>query len=265
MRALRWICLVPVILLLVVPVASQTAVTPNAAFSSLASNTSAGAPADTDSATRVEAAPEQLGDQLMEEHSYQAALEAYQRVPFPVRSARLWDSMGIAYQLLSDFGDAVRCYKASVELDPRNPRFYNNLATAYDQLENHREAERFYREAIRLYPHSAVYLKNLGTNLLAQHEFAKGSEAYRQALAIDPHILDYHDNPSMGLPRRDNAESNYVRAGSCAQASLIDCTVIYLRKALDEGSATPKRIASDSRFQAVLNAPEVQGLLTEQR
>jgi tetratricopeptide (TPR) repeat protein len=226
-------------------------------------NASAGAPAETFTATRLEPDLEQLGNQLMEERSYQAALEAYQRVP--ARSARLWSRMGIAYQLLSDFNDAVRCYKESVKLDPHNGRFYNNLATAYDQLEEHREAERNYREAIRLDPHSAVYLKNLGTNLLAQHEFAKGSEAYRQALAIDPHILDLRDNPSMALPRKDNAESNYVRASSCARASLIDCTVVYLRKALDEGSATPKKIGSDSRFQAVFNTPEVRGLLTEQR
>jgi Asp-tRNA(Asn)/Glu-tRNA(Gln) amidotransferase A subunit family amidase len=150
-------------------------------------------------------------------------------------------------------------------LDPHDARFYNDLATAYDQLEDHRQAEQLYREAIRLDPHSAIYLKNLGTNLMAQQKFAKGSEAYRQALSIDPHILDFRNTPTMALPRKDNAETNYARARSCAQDGLVDCTVVYLRKALDEGSATPRRIASDARFQAVLNTPEVQLLLTEQR
>ena len=68
---------------------------------------------------------EQLGNQLMKQHRYQAALEAYQRVP--VRSAKLWSSMGIAYQLLSDFNDSVRCYKESgSELDPQNALFGNS-------------------------------------------------------------------------------------------------------------------------------------------
>ena len=263
MHALRWICLSPVVLILALPAKSQTGLTPGAALDSFDSNASASVPADTSRDIRFEPNSEQLGNQLLQQGSYQAALDAYQLAP--VRSAKLWSKMGIAYQRLLDFDDAVRCFRESVRLDPHNALFYNDLATAYDQLEDHRQAEQLYREAIRLDPYSAIYLKNLGTNLMAQHKFAKGSEAYRQALSIDPHILDFRNTPTMALPRKDNAEANYARARSCAQDGLVDCTVVYLRKALDEGSATPRRIASDARFQAVLNTPEVQLLLTEQR
>lgn len=263
MRSLWWICLSPVVFLLGLPATPQTSLTPKASRDSWDSNTSASAAAGSPNAKELEPDPEKLGNQLMEQRSYQAAIEAYQLAP--VRSARLWSRMGIAYQLLLDFKNAARCYKESIRLDPHNARIYNNLGTTYDQLEDHRQAEQLYREAIRLDPHAAVYFKNLGTNLLAQHEFQEGSESYRQALSIDPHILDYRDAPSMALPRKDNAEANYVRARSCAQAGLIDCTVVYLRRALDEGSATPQKIASDSGFQAVLNTPEVQRLLAEQR
>jgi tetratricopeptide (TPR) repeat protein len=263
MHASRWICSLPVVFLLALPVKSQTNLTPKAALAPLDSNAAASAANDAPNATQLESDFEQLGNQLLKQRSYQAALEAYQLVP--ARSARLWSRMGVAYQLLLDYHDAVRCYRESIKLDPHNARFYNDLATAYDQLEDHRQAEQLYREAIGLDPHSAIYFKNLGTNLLAQHEFAKGSEAYRQALSIDPHILDFRDAPSMALPRKDNAETNYVRARSCAQVGLVDCTAVYLRKALDEGSATPKEVVSDSRFQAVLNTPQVQRLIAEQR
>jgi tetratricopeptide (TPR) repeat protein len=263
MHASRWICLASAILLLALPAAPQSSLAPNATLDSLDSNATASAAAGTAEATPPELDPERLGNQLIEQRLYQAAIEAYKLVP--ARSARLWSRMGIAYQLLLDFNDAVRCYKESIMLDPHNARFYNDLATAYDQLEDHRGAERLYREAIRIDPRSAVYFKNLGTNLLAQQEFEKGSEAYQQALAIDPRILDFRNTPSMALPQRDNAETNYVRARSCAQAGLIDCTVVYLSKALNEGSATPRKIASDSRFQVVLNTPEMQRLLTGQR
>jgi tetratricopeptide (TPR) repeat protein len=263
MHALRSICLPLVVLILAHPAESQNRLTPSAASDSFDSSVPAGAAADTPKDVRFEPDSEQLGNQLLRQGSYQAALDAYQLAP--MRSAKIWSKMGIAYQLLLDFNDAVRCYKESVRLDPHNGLFYNDLATAYDQLEDHRQAERLYREAIRLDPHAAIYLKNLGTNLMAQHKFAEGSDAYRQALFIDPHILDFRNAPTMALPRKDNAEANYARARSCAQDGLIDCTVVYLRKALDEGSATPRRIASDARFQAVLNTPEVQLLLTEQR
>ncbi len=199
----------------------------------------------------------------MIQHRYQAAIEAYQKIDAP--SAKVWSTMGYAYQLLSDLNDAVRCYKQSIRIDPRDARIINNLATAYDQLGDHHRAERLYREAIDLGPGSAVYLKNLGTNLLAQHEVQKGSEAYRQALAIDPHVLDAKSALALALPLKDNAEANYAKARTCAQAGLIDCTVDYLRKALDEGSATPARITSDIQFASVRDNPEVQHLLTEQR
>lgn len=263
MKFSRAMCLVPVVLLLALPVASQTLVTPNAALGSFDPDTSAAAAAGAPEAARLDPDPERVGNQFFVQRLYQNALDAYKRVP--VRSARLWSRMGLAYQQLLDFNNAARCYKESIKLDPQNGRFYNNLATAYDQLDDHRQAERLYREAIRLDPHSAVYFKNLGTNLLAQHQFEKGSEAYQQALSIDPKILDFRNAPSMALPRKDNAETNFVKARTCAQAGLVDCTVVYLRKAFDEGSATPPKIASDSRFQAVLNTPEVQQLLTEQR
>src|ERR1700690_117193 len=46
-------------------------------------------------------AAEQLGDELMAQHRYQAALEIYSRVAAP--SAMLWARMGVAYQMLLGF------------------------------------------------------------------------------------------------------------------------------------------------------------------
>jgi tetratricopeptide (TPR) repeat protein len=204
---------------------------------------------------------EKTGDWLMAQHRYQAALETYQRALTP--SAKLWSRIGIAYQSLLDPDDAIRCYKESLKLEPDNPRVLNDMATAYDQLDDHRQAERLYRKAIRLTPDSATYLKNLGTNLLAQHKSEQGSEAYGDALTLDPHIFANHSNPLMALPAADNAETNYARARSCAQAGQKDCVLAYLTKALNEGSATPERIAGDGQFNAFRSDPEVQELLTK--
>ncbi|HEX4758470.1 MAG TPA: tetratricopeptide repeat protein [Terracidiphilus sp.] len=208
-------------------------------------------------------AAEQLGDQFMVQHRFQAALEIYSGVPSP--SPKLWARMGVAYQMLFSFDRAVQCYKQALKLEPNNPRDMNDLATVLDQQGKHREAEQFYRKAIILAPDSAIYLKNLGTNLLAQHESQKGSEAYKKALTLDPNVLDNYSNPVMILPRAENAETNYARARSCAEAGLTECAVTYLRKALQEGSATRKRVAADREFEAMLDDPALQQLLSDQK
>lgn len=263
MRSLGWICLFVLVLSFTLPAVSQTSLTPSAALGPPDSNTLAGTSSNAAERSTFEADPEQLGKDLMNQHRYQAALDAYRRVLVP--SAKLWSSMGIAYELLSDYRDAVRCDKEAISLDPRNARMINNLATVYDQLGDYRRAERLYREAIQLAPNAAVYLKNLGTNLLAQHQFQKGSAVYQQALALDPNILEFSNAPPMALPHRDNAEANYAKARTCAQAGLIDCTLVYLRKALDEGAVTPAKVASDSEFAKLRDSSALQQLFAEQR
>jgi len=208
-------------------------------------------------------AAERVGDLFMAQGRYQAALEVYSGVPSP--SAKLWARMGNAYQFLFSFDGAVHCYRQALKLEPNNARTLNNLATVLDQQGKHRDAERLYRKAINLAPDSAIYIKNLATNLLAQHEFQKGSEEYMKALALDPHVLDSQSNPAMILPKAENAETNYARARSCAEAGATECAVAYLRKALQEDSATRRRVAKDREFEAVLNDPALKQLLSEQK
>ena len=204
-----------------------------------------------------------MGDQLLAARRYHEAIDMYRQISTP--SARALDCMGIAYESLLDSDDAIRSYKKALRLDPKNARTNNDLATAYDQVERHSDAEHLYRKAIQLAPSTALYYKNLGTNLLAQHKYRKGAEAYQHALSLDPHIFDKHGDPLMVLPRSENAELNYARAGSCAQAGLRDCALTYLRKAINEGSATARRIESDRSFTSLRDDPSMQQLLADQR
>jgi Flp pilus assembly protein TadD len=246
-------------LLVALPVASQAQFTPKAEEDSSQFAGHASESAEIQSLL----AAERVGDQFMAQGRYQAALEVYSGVPSP--SAKLWARMGVAYQFLFSFDGAVHCYKQALKLEPNNARNLNNLATVLDQQGKHREAERLYRKAISLEPSSATYLKNLATNLLAQREFQKGSEEYKKALALDPHILDNHSNAAMILPKAENAETNLARARSCAETGATECAVTYLRKALQEGSATRSRVANDKDFEAILNDPALQQLLSDQK
>jgi Tfp pilus assembly protein PilF len=196
---------------------------------------------------------------------YQAAIEAYKKVPAP--SADALNQMGIAYQMMFSLQEAVKCYTAALRLDPQNANVMNNLGTVYDSLKQFRAAERMYRKALKLDPKSALIEKNLGTNLLAQHRFNKGWDAYQAALAIDPQIFNASaglrvDNPAS---TQDRGAMNYYMAKGCVRAGQSDCAIEYLRMALNEGFTNPKKIEADGEFAALRGIPAFESLLAERR
>jgi Tfp pilus assembly protein PilF len=208
--------------------------------------------------------PEQLGDSLVGHQRYQAAIAAYEKSP--QMTADIWNKMGIAYQMLFNSGDATRCYKESLKLDPANAQVINNLATVYASLKQYGQADRTYRKALKIDPKSALVLKNYGTNLLAEHKYNRGWEAYQQALAIDPEIFSDHGGPAVQNPSnvQDRGATNYYMAAACARAGHVDFALQYLRLALDEGFTTRKKIQADSQFASLRDNPAFRQLLAEQ-
>jgi len=209
--------------------------------------------------------PEDIGDAYMTHQRYQAAIAAYQTVS--PDSAAVWNKMGIAYQLMFSLVDASRCYKASLKLDPNNSHALNNLGTVYDSLREFSQAERMYRKALRLHPDSAVLLKNLGTNLVSQHKYEQGWEIYKTALARDPHIFEKSTSPHVENPGtvQERGVMNYYMAKGCARAGQNDRAIDYLRKALNDGFTSPKKIQADTEFAVLHGNPAFEQLLVAQR
>jgi len=208
--------------------------------------------------------PDQLGDSLVAHQRYQAAIAAYSKSP--QMTADIWNKMGIAYQMMLNSKDAIRCYKESLKLDPRNSQVINNLGTVYASLKQYGQADHLYRKALKLDPKSAIVLKNIGTNLLAQRKYSKGWEAYQQALAIDPQIFTNHNGPTVENPSnvQQRGAMNYYMAAGCARAGNPDCALQYLRMALDEGFTTRKKVETDSEFASLHENPAFKQLLAEQ-
>ena len=209
--------------------------------------------------------PEQLGDSLTAHQRYQAAIAAYSKAP--EMTPAIWNKMGIDYQMMFNSKDATRCYKQSLQLDPRDPQVLNNLATVYASQKEYGQADRLYHKALKIDPRSAIVLKNLGTNLLAQHKYNKGWEVYQQALAIDPQIFSDRGSPSVDNPSSiaDRGAMNYYMAAGCARAGYADCALQYLRLALDEGFTTRKKVANDVEFASLRSNPAFKQLIEEQQ
>jgi Tfp pilus assembly protein PilF len=208
--------------------------------------------------------PEDVGDALMAHQRYQAAIEAYQKAS---ESAGVWNKMGIAYQLMFSLADASRCYKGSLKLNPNNVHALNNLGTVYDSLRQFSSAERMYRKALRLDPDSAVLLKNLGTTLLSQHKYEQGWETYKTALARDPHIFDNRTSLHVEHPGtvEERGAMNYYMAKGCALAGQNDRAIDFLRRALNDGFANPKKIQADNEFAVLHGNPAFEQLLVAER
>jgi tetratricopeptide (TPR) repeat protein len=221
---------------------------------------SASAPA----ATQPQVSDEDLGDTLMAHLHYQAAIDAYKKVP--ANSAAVLNKMGIAHQMMFNLNDAARCYQASLKIDPTNARVLNNLGTVYDSLKQYGNAERMYRRALKISPNSALILKNLGTDLLAQHKYKKAWEAYKAALVIDPQIFQNRASPRVENPAtlQERGAMNYYMARGCVRAGQNDRAIEYLRMALNEGFTTPKKIVADTEFAALRGIPAFERLLTAQ-
>ncbi len=209
--------------------------------------------------------PEALGDSLMAHRRYQAAIEAYKQGP--TDSAVLWNKMGIAYQMMFNLQDALRCYKSSLRLDSKSVNVLNNLGTIYDSMKQYKLSVKMYRKALKIDPKSALVLKNLGTDLLAQHQYKKGWEVYKDALAIDPQIFDRNNGPRIENPAsvQDRGAMNFYMAKGCVRAGKNERAVEYLRMAINEGFTNAKKVAADQEFAGLRGVPAFDQLLAEQK
>jgi tetratricopeptide (TPR) repeat protein len=212
----------------------------------------------------TQATAEQLGDALMAHQRYQAAIEAYKKAP--PTDAVVWNKMGIAYQLMFNLTDAMHCYRTSDKFSPKNSNVLNNLGTVYDALKQYHTAEKMYRKALKVDPNSALIRKNLGTNLMSQHKYEKGWEEYKVALKIDPLIFDNTSRPRVENPAsvNDRGAMNYYLAKGCVRAGMPERAIQYLRMALNEGYASPKKIIADNEFAILHGLPEFEELLSSQ-
>jgi len=274
----RWLPALAVAAAFAVLVPSVTCQTPEPATPQTPAQSSIQTPAETTSptpvaqnqtvagsATTASANPEEMGDALMAQLHYQAAIEAYKKIPH--RSAEVWNKMGIAYQMMFNQDEALHCYQSSLRLDPKNSRVMNNLGTIYDAEKEFSNAERMYRKALKQDPKSAIIYKNLGTNLLSQHRYKKGGEMYKTALELDPNVFTNSSTPRVQNPTslEDRGAMNYYMARGCVRAGMNDCAIEYLRMALNEGFTNPKKLEADSEFAGLRSVPAFQQLLAEQR
>lgn len=242
----------------------STAQHPVSAIQSSTATAASDAPSNLPAVQTPPPTPENLGDSLMAQKRYQAAIESYKNAP---PSAAVFNKIGIAHQMMFNLDDAENAYLRSLKLDPSNPTVLNNLGTVYDTQKRYKQAEKLYRKALKIDPHSALVLKNLGTELLARHKYEKGWEAYKAALAEDPNIFTSTGRNRVENPAtiKERGAMNFYMAKGCIRAGYHERAVEYLRRAVNEGFANLRMIQDDREFAALIGDPAFNQLLSEMK
>ncbi|HLJ15227.1 MAG TPA: tetratricopeptide repeat protein [Bryobacteraceae bacterium] len=204
---------------------------------------------------------EMRGDIFMARKMYREAIEAYRQGP---PSAVLINKTGIAYHQLLDFKTAKKYYERAIKLNPKYSEAVNNLGTIYYATKSYRRAIKQYKKALRLSPDSASIYSNLGTGYFARHNYKAAADAYQHALALDPEVFEQRSATGVLLQERNVAERakfHYYLAKTYAKAGMNDRSLLYIRKALEEGFKERQKFLEEPEFAGLQKLPEFQQLM----
>jgi tetratricopeptide (TPR) repeat protein len=198
---------------------------------------------------------EKRGDELRGQKAYLDALDYYRAalVKNP-SSASIYNKAGIVELLMQRYKEAGKDFEHAIHLDQKYADAVNNLGVIDYEGKKYGKALKQYEKAIRLRPDSASFYSNQGAAYFGKKEFEKASEAYAKALQLDSDILERtsHNGVSAQLPSpEDRAHFDYLIAKLCAGRGDRDRSLLYLRRALEDGYKGINDVYKDPEFTDV--------------
>jgi tetratricopeptide (TPR) repeat protein len=209
-----------------------------------------------------DATPKELetkGDELRTQKAQADALDYYraalEKTPKKERSV-LYNKCGITELQLSRFEDAQKDFINSIKRDKQNSEAINNLGVTYFFRGNYKKAITIYKKAIDLNPGSAAFHSNLGRAYFAHKEYDTAGQEYARALDLDPDIFT-RESPGGVIARMPQEKGllSFVLAKLLAAHGKIDESILYLRRAMDEGYKEFDKIYTEPEFAKVIKDP----------
>jgi tetratricopeptide (TPR) repeat protein len=195
---------------------------------------------------------EKRGDELRVEKDYLDALDYYRAALAKNRNnARVYNKAGIAELLMQRFHEAGKDFERAVHLDHTFADAVNNLGVIDYEAKKYGKAIKQYSKAIQLQPDSASFYSNEGAAYFGKKQFEKATVAYTKAMELDPTILERtsHNGISAQLPSpEDRARYDYVIAKLWAKQGDRDRSLLYLRRAMEEGYKGINDVYKDPEF-----------------
>ena len=195
---------------------------------------------------------EKRADALRAEKLYLDSLDYYRSALAKGANASILENkIGITELQMQRFKDALKDFQRSVKADKTYADAYNNMGVVYYLQKKYGKAVKNYEKAIKLREDSASFHSNLGTAYFSQKRFDKATEEYTKALQLDPEIFERTSltgvAAQMSSPE-DRAHYDYVVAKMYARLGEADRSLLYLRKAMEEGYKDINNVYKDAEF-----------------
>jgi tetratricopeptide (TPR) repeat protein len=217
------------------------------------------------SAAPRQLAPEELADILMARKEYREAAFSYKKLADQNPTNPVyWNKLGIALHQQAELSGALKFYQQAVKVNPKYADAQNNIGTIWYQRKKYGKAVRAYERAIKLRSDMAVLYSNLGYAYFGEKKYEESIASFRHALALDPQLFEHTSHGGSVLQDRsvsDRGRFYFLLAKSFAEAGNFERSLVYLRKAKEEGFASMNDVKTDPSFSAVLKLPETQELL----
>lgn len=225
------------------------------------------APPQTEQAASSDQTLERQADLYMARKFFQEAAETYAKaLAAEPRNAALHNKLGICYHQLLEYNAAKKSYRKAIQLNPRFAPAINNLAAVEYAQKHYKNAILTYIKALKLTPGDAVIYSNLGTAYFALEHFDYAVSAYRYALSLDPQVFQHAGRSGNIVHQRDEKNSgafNFYMAKTYADMKDVENTLLYLRKAWEEGYEDILKGLKDKVFDFLSAEPKFTELLTE--
>lgn len=109
-------------------------------------------------------------------------------------SDRAQHGLGNALRLQGDLQAAIPLIQQAIIMQPEIAEYHNTLGMLFQQKGEFEKAVTFHRRAINLDPNHAAAFCNLGVALKNLNRATEAIAAYRQALQINPNMPEVHNN-----------------------------------------------------------------------
>jgi tetratricopeptide (TPR) repeat protein len=207
------------------------------------------APSPTASAETLEL----RGDTLRAEKLYLDAADYYRAALHKKpNSAVLYNKLGINDLLTHRFSEAKKDFERALKLDRSYADACNNLGVVFYIDKRYGKAIDRYQQAIRMNDGMASFYSNLGAAYFSKKQFEKSVLAYSRALELDPDVFDRTSRAGVAAQMsspEDRAHFEYVLARLFAKQGDSDRSLLYLKRAMEEGYKGIDDVYKDPEFE----------------
>jgi tetratricopeptide (TPR) repeat protein len=214
---------------------------------------------------------DERGDQLRAEKAYLDAMDYFQAALKKIdakdpMAAQLHNKIGITQLQLTRYYDAKKSFEKSIKIDKTFAKAYNNLGVVYYHDKKYGRAIKNYKRALELEADNASYYSNLGSAYFARKDIDNAVIQYTKAMELDPEIFERRSSvgivAQMSSPE-DRAHFSYVLAKMYAQQGQFDRSLLYLRRAMEEGYKDIKNVYQDEEFSKLRKDERFTALMSQ--